>query len=225
MLRDLSAAGLPVPNVLHAAADLLVMEYVAAGGPLSGSAETHAADLIAALHGRTDAQHGYAYDTLIGGLPQPNPETADWRTFFRDHRLLEMADQAYAAGRLPTAARTRIDTLATKLDRWIAPDRTPSLLHGDLWGGNVLCRDGRIAAFIDPAVYFGDAEIELAFSTLFHTVGDRFFARYAEHRPVDPDFFAVRKDLYNLYPLLVHVRLFGGHYVGAVERTLETFGC
>ena len=75
-----------------------------------------------------------------------------------------------------------------------------------------------------PAIYFADAEIELAFATLFNTFGDSFFARYSERRPLRPGFFEERRDLYNLYPLLVHVRLFGGGYVGAVERILDRFG-
>ncbi len=225
MLRDLAAAGLPVPAVVHNTPRLLIMEFIDGGGTIEPRVEEHAADLVAALHGHTSPQFGYAYDTVIGGLPQPNAMTDDWRTFFRDRRLLKMADDAYTAGRLPMSDRHRIETLAARLDQWVPDQVTPALLHGDLWGGNVVCKDGRVAAFIDPAVYVGDAEIELAFTTLFNTFGDRFFARYGEHRPIDPAFFEERKDLYNLYPLLVHVRLFGGSYVGAVRRTLERFGC
>ena len=93
-----------------------------------------------------------------------------------------------------------------------------------MWGGNVLVREGRIAGFVDPAIYYADAEIELAFSTLFSTFGEPFFARYGEIRPMRPGFFEQRRDIYNLYPLLVHTRLFGGHYAGAVKRTLKRFG-
>jgi len=104
------------------------------------------------------------------------------------------------------------------------PER-PSLIHGDMWGGNVLCRNGAVAGFVDPAIYYADAEIELAFSTLFSTFGDAFFSRYRELRDIRPGFFETRVPLYNLYPLLVHVRLFGGGYVAQVERTLTRFGC
>ena len=93
-----------------------------------------------------------------------------------------------------------------------------------MWTGNILCRGDRIAGFVDPAVYYGDAEIELAFSTLFGTFGQPFFRRYQELRPLEPGFFEQRRDLYNLYPLLVHVRLFGGSYVDSVDRTLSRFG-
>jgi fructosamine-3-kinase len=119
----------------------------------------------------------------------------------------------------------RLETLAGRLDRWIAEPAHPSLLHGDLWTGNILVNRGRVVGFIDPALYYGDAEIELAFGTLFGTFGRPFFERYGELRPLNPGFFEERRDLYNLYPLLVHVRLFGGSYVGSVEATLDRFGC
>ena len=85
-------------------------------------------------------------------------------------------------------------------------------------------REGRIAGFVDPAIYYADAEIGLAFSTLFSTFSDAFFARYGEIRPMRPGFFEERRDIYNLYPLLVHARLFGGHYASSGERTLKRFG-
>jgi len=120
----------------------------------------------------------------------------------------------------------RVEALCARLGDWLPADETPRLLHGDLWTGNVLVGgDGRISGFIDPAIYYGAAEVELAFTTLFGTFGDAFFARYQEHHPLAPGFFEERRDLYNLYPLLVHVRLFGGSYVDAVDRTLARHGC
>ena len=88
----------------------------------------------------------------------------------------------------------------------------------------MLVRDGRIAAFIDPAIYYADPEIELAFTTLFGTFGEAFFARYQEHRPLAPGFFEARREIYTLYPLLVHAALFGGGYTGSVARILERYG-
>jgi fructosamine-3-kinase len=119
----------------------------------------------------------------------------------------------------------RIETLAGKLERWLFEPSAPSLLHGDIWSGNVLVRGDRIVGLIDPAVYYGHAEMELAFITLFNTFGDTFFRRYHELRPIEDGFFGERRDLYNLYPLLVHVRIFGGGYVQAVDRTLRRYGC
>lgn len=226
MLRYLQThTRVPVPEVHLADDDLLVMTFIANDGRLDGGAEADLGAIVAALHDIEGPQFGFERDTLIGGLPQPNPPHADWLEFFRDHRLLAMARTALDAGRLPAALMTRIEALGGKLPRWIRRDARPSLIHGDLWGGNILSRGGRIAGLIDPALSFADAEIELAFMTLFGSVGERFFARYGERRPLRPGFFEERRDLYNLYPLLVHVRLFGGAYVAQVEGTLARYGC
>lgn len=224
MLRTLADNGLPVPGVIHAADDLLAMDSIETSGSLDESAQAHAAELLAGLHARTAPAFGLERDTLIGGLHQPNGWNESWLAFFRDRRLLYMAGEAHRAGRLPAKVMGRVEKLCARLDDWISADARPSLVHGDAWGGNVLCRAGRVAAFIDPAIYYADSEIELAFGTLFGTFGRAFFRRYGELRPIRAGFFEDRRDLYNLYPLLVHVRLFGGSYVGDVENTLRRFG-
>ena len=214
---------LPVPQVYRADDDLLIMDHVPGGDAMTATAERHAAELLATLHAIPVDTYGFERDTVIGPLVQPNPQADDWIAFFRDHRLLHMADQALSDGAISGALRDRIERLATRLEALIGEPSPPSLIHGDVWGGNVLVSHGRISGFIDPALYHADAEIELAFSTLFSTFGNAFFRRYAELRPIRPGFFEVRRDLYNLYPLLVHVRLFGGAYVGAVERIVRRF--
>ena len=226
MLRYLAQnSRLPVPRVMHAGDDLLVMDFIEGKDGIDRLAQVHAAELLADLHGITAEAFGFERATVIGGLEQPNPWTPGWLDFFRDRRLLFMGREALDAGRLPGRLMKRLEVLAGRLDRWLEEPAAPSLLHGDMWTGNVLCRKGRIAGFVDPAVYYGDAEIELAFATLFGTFTTPFFERYAELRPLKPGFFEERRELYNLYPLLVHARLFGGSYVGSVERTVTRFGC
>ncbi len=215
---------LAVPQVILAEPGLLLMEHLDSGGSLDERAQGHAARLLARLHGVSSERFGFERPTLIGGLHQPNDQDTSWLAFFRDRRLLYMGTQAAEVGRLPGRLLTRLEALAGRLDEWLAEPERPSLIHGDMWGGNVLCRDGRITGFVDPAIYYADPEIELAFSTLFGTFGDAFFGPYRELRPMAPGFFEDRRDLYNLYPLLVHVRLFGGAYVGSVERTLGRYG-
>ena len=225
MLRRLADLGdLPLPELLHASDDLLVMNYVESAGGLNAAAQTHAAELLAALHGISAEAFGFETDTTIGSLPQPNPWTESWRAFFRDQRLLAFGARAHRAGRLPAATLRKLEAFCGKLADVIDEPAAPSLIHGDVWDGNLLCRDGRIAAFLDPAIYYADPEIELAFATLFGTFGEAFFRRYTEIRPLAPGFFETRRDIYNLYPLLVHTTLFGGHYAAAVDRTLSRFG-
>lgn len=214
---------LPVPKVLFNAEDLLLMEFLPTSGALSPASEENAADHLAALHRVTGKAFGFERMTVIGGLKQPNDEDPSWLEFFRDQRLMYMTETAVHTKKLPPAVALRIAKLAERLERWIDGSAKPALIHGDMWTGNVLVNGDRIAGFVDPAIYYADPEIELAFSTLFGTFGAAFFKRYAEHHPLRPG-FEERKDLYNLYPLLVHVRLFGAHYVGDVEMILKRFG-
>jgi fructosamine-3-kinase len=188
MLRWLRArTAAPVPDVLHADDTLLILELLdgdSAG--LSSAAEQELGAIVADLHAIGSATFGFERDTVIGGPPQPNPLEGSWRAFFRDRRLLHMAAEAGGAGRLPARTRARIDALAARLDRWIDDDATPSLIHGDLWGGNILSHGPRITGLIDPALYFADPEIELAFMTLFGSVGETFFRSYGERGKLRP---------------------------------------
>jgi len=221
-LREHSA--LPVPDVLWSAPELLIMSHVPGDSHFSHGAEAHAAALLGALHAVRGQAHGLERDTLIGGLHQPNPPTASWVAFFREHRLRYMAREVRAAGVMPPALLRRIEAFAEALDRFLEEPDHPALLHGDVWTTNVLASGGRITGFIDPAVYYGHPEIELAFITLFSTFGAAFFEAYGEIRAIRPGFFEVRRDIYNLYPLLVHARLFGAGYLGGVERTIARLG-
>lgn len=216
---------LPVPQVHHAEPDLLVMDFIDNdGGAITPSVERHAAELVAALHAPRREEFGYARNTLIGPLLQPNPNSERWIPFFRDARLLFMAQNACAERSLPAPMFARVETLAARIGDYLIEPAFPSLLHGDLWTGNVLVRQGRIAGFVDPAIYCGHPEIELAFSKLFGTFGTSFFETYESLLPLEPGFHELRSDLYNLYPRLVHVRLFGAGYLGGIEQTLARLG-
>ncbi|MBF0563573.1 MAG: fructosamine kinase family protein, partial [Alphaproteobacteria bacterium] len=170
MLRFLGRLGVrPVPEVLDEGDDFLLMTCIEAGDDLNAEAQAHAAELLAALHATTADHYGLERDTLIGGLVQPNTPSANWVEFFREHRLLYMAREAARAGRMPERLLSRITQFAARLETYLDNGGPPALIHGDMWAGNILVRKGRIASFIDPAIYYADAEIELAFSTLFPT--------------------------------------------------------
>ena len=225
MLRYLrEKSELPVPEVYHGSETLLLMEFVEGSSRFSEGAERHAAELLWALHGITADSYGHERDTLTGSLNQPNPPTGRWIEFFRDQRLLYLANVAHNAGRLPSDDLKRVERLAGKLDDYLEEPEQPSLIHGDVWSANVLAKANRITAFLDPAIYHADPEIELAFISLFNSFGEPFFERYKEVGLIRPGFFEVRRDLYNLYPLLVHVYFFGGGYLGSVRSTLSRFG-
>ena len=224
MLRYLREhSELPVPAVLHAEPALLLMQWMPGNTGCSRLAEPKAAALLSELHGVRAERHGFECDTLIGGLLQPNPWCDSWLQFFAEHRLLDRGRRVRDLGRLDDRRLRQLERLAGRLGDWLDEPDAPRLLHGDVWSGNVLSRGNEITAFLDPAIYYGHPEVELAFITLFSTFGERFFAAYRQSRPLDEDFFEVRRHLYNLYPLLVHSELFGGGYVDDVKSVLDRF--
>ncbi|MEQ8284590.1 fructosamine kinase family protein [Thalassospira sp.] len=212
------------PDVLYADPDCLIMDFIANDNRMGNAVQLDLAEQLAAQHNVTADAYGLNFDTLIGGLHQPNNQTPSWVTFFGEQRLRHMAHASLFEGKLSPSMTRRIDHLIDRLGDLIGDTPNASLLHGDLWGGNILCQDGKLAALIDPALYYGDHEIELAFGTLFGDLTPDFFSRYCEIIPIAPGFFEERRYLYNLYPLLVHVRLFGGSYIGSVDQILSRFG-
>lgn len=220
-LRDNS--DLPVPRVLAAERGFLLMTWLADGGPMDGRTQTHAAELIVALHGIGSIKYGLERDTVIGPFMQPNGRTESWVDFFRENRLLHMTRQARDRAAIDGALAGKLEKMSKRLEDLIGTPAVPGLVHGDLWSGNVLASGGRITGFVDPAIYYADPEVDLAFICLFNTFGDEFFRRYQEKRPIREGFFEVRKDVYNLYPLLIHACLFGGSYGEAVEKIVGRF--
>lgn len=226
MLDDLRLDGsLPVPQVYHSANGLLIMDWVDNDGTqLDKDGELEAAHMLAHLHDKPRDQFGYPYDTLIGPLPQPNEFAPNWLDFFRDSRLMPMAEAALTEGKMDTRMLKRIETLANRLDRYLTPPRHPALIHGDLWAGNVLTNQRRISAVIDPACYFAHPEIELAFTHMFSLFSDHFLDAYQELSPLEPGFKEIRREIYNLYPTLVHLRLFGASYLPPIDQLLRKLG-
>jgi fructosamine-3-kinase len=222
--RSFDDLGTPLHDVTFCVVDIETTGGAPDDGGITESVERHAGALIAKLHATRRERFGYARDTLIGPLRQPNPPSPRWVPFFRDHRLLFMANAAYREGRLPLKLLARIERLAERLDELLIEPAFPSLLHGDLWTGNVLTRSGRVAGFVDPAIYCGSPEIELAFGTLFGTFGEAFLEAYASAMPLEAGFRELRLGLYNLYPRLVHVRLFGSSYLAGIDALLARLG-
>jgi len=231
MLKYLAQkSNLPVPKVLFQAKGILVLSYVPHKGIIeAGAAAESVATHIAALHKirpkSKQPYFGHSKDTFIGPLPQTNTPSDNWLNFFTQNRLLAMAQSCVNTGKLTSDTFKRITVLATKLPDILPGTPESSLLHGDLWAGNMLIDGNHVAAFIDPAISYGHREMDLAFIELMGGLSPRFFKAYDVIYPIEVGFHNERKAIYQLWPLLVHVRLFGGGYVGQVEATLNKFGC
>ena len=176
---------------------------------------------LAELHAHTQTRYGLDHDNFIGTLTQRNTLTDSAYAFFFEQRLLPQAGQALYSGLLDNRTYDALFRLRDRLPDLLPNDR-PALLHGDLWTGNVLITEAGQPAVVDPAVSYGLRESELAFTYLFGGFDTRFYDAYTELFPLEPG-FDERVAIYNLYPLLVHVNLFGSGYVSGVERVLHRF--
>ena len=178
---------------------------------------------LAQQHRAFSTAYGLDHDNYIGSSPQSNQATASWVDFFRDRRLGAQQELARRNGRLHPRRAAQLERLMSHLDEWIDEDScAPSLLHGDLWGGNYLAGPRGEPVLIDPAVYYGDREAEIAFTELFGGFGPKFYAAYNEAWPLRPG-YSERRDVYNLYHLLNHLNLFGEGYGGSVDAILRRF--
>lgn len=238
MLEYLAAESeLPVPEVHSADDDLLVLEDLPGTTTHDESVARDAADHLVALHEHRGRGFGFPRDTLTGPVRQPNPWEDSWPTFFKTHRLEHAARLALSTpspldgdtstpetGSLPHPLFDRVQAVAADLEHLLEDGTRPALIHGDVWRTNVLSTDGVVTGFLDPATYYADPEVELAYIDWTDTFGEAFFDRYTEHRPLRTGFWSQRRYVYRLYPLLVHVSLFGTAYLEPLEATLSELG-
>jgi fructosamine-3-kinase len=177
---------------------------------------------MAKLHRFGAPRFGWERDNFIGTLPQRNKAHDNWADFLWFERLEPQLARAASAGLSSSRMLRGFERLAAKLTQLVGPAEPPARLHGDLWGGNLHIDETGAPCLIDPAAYGGHREMDLAMMRLFGGFGERVFRAYEEAHPLAPG-SAERIALYQLYPLLVHVNLFGGSYVESVERSLARY--
>lgn len=194
---------------------VLVLEYVKAGTSRDASFEALGRGL-ALVHKTTSPAFGWSRPNYIGPLPQDNSREADWAVFYARHRLQVQYARAVSSNLLSGDQVPDFDQMAARVAA-LVPDVKPALLHGDLWGGNFLISGDGTPYLIDPSVYFGHGEVDLAMSKLFGGFPPRFYDAYFEVRPPQPG-LERRVALYQLYYLLVHLNLFGRSYLPAVAQ-------
>jgi fructosamine-3-kinase len=225
-LKRLDSAGtaLRIPKVISSGKPgndrpgYLLMEFIEEGR--SGDSYEFGRNL-SKMHQPNAEQFGLEVDNYIGSLPQSNSHHDNWINFFVQERINPQIQMAVDSGKLSSGIFQNWERLASKLDE-IFPSAKPSLLHGDLWGGNYLFNSEGKAVLIDPAVYYGHPEMDMAFTKMFGGFSEDFYEGYESETPLMPG-FSKRVPIYNLYPLLVHVNLFGGHYISQFNSILRKF--
>ncbi len=176
------------------------------------------AEKLAGLHRQSQKSFGLDHDNYIGSLPQSNTPHENWAAFFAEQRLLPLCRSGVDKGLLPLKTAKTMERILGKWDNLIPPE-PPALLHGDLWKGNTLQTHNGPALY-DPAVYYGHREMDLSMMQLFGGFKTEVFRQYHRFFPLENG-FSERVALHNLYPLLVHLCLFGKAYLGQIEAVLH----
>ena len=215
-LQELNKASvIKSPDVICCDDDYILLEQVEAGKKQKNFAEDFGRK-FALLHNFTGEFYGFYEDNYIGSNPQINisqeNEKQDWAKFYLNKRILFQLQLAEETGNSTSELRKSIAVLENKIDEIVVDNgEQPSLLHGDLWGGNYLVNEEGFACLIDPAVYYGNREADLAMTKLFGGFDSRFYGAYNEAFPL-PDGYEYRENIYKLYHVLNHLNLFGGGY-------------
>lgn len=196
----------------------LLLEFIERGS-IRPDYWTNLASGLAQLHRVTHLQYGLDHDNYIGRLEQFNQWRDDWVDFFVEMRLEKQLELAVANGYVEANFLRKFRKIYSKLS-WIFPHDRPALIHGDLWSGNLIIGSDGNCGIIDPAVYFGSREMEISFTRLFGGFDSEFYSAYQQEFPFEPG-FEERVPVYNLYPLLVHLNLFGMSYYGSIEQTIN----
>ncbi|MEJ5255855.1 MAG: fructosamine kinase family protein [Acidimicrobiales bacterium] len=225
-LRETHTVRVPEVRAVQDTADgadprFLVLEWVETTRR-DGSCDEQLGRALAALHRFGAPGFGLDHDNVIGPLPQSNAPLPTWADFWAQRRLLPLARRAVEIGRLPADAFGVFDRLAGRIDTLAGPEEPPARLHGDLWAGNAIADRSGQPWLVDPAVYGGHREVDLAMMRLFGGIDDRCFAAYEEVHPL-ADGWRERVGLWQLYPLLVHAVLFGGGYGASALRVARRY--
>ena len=198
----------------------LLLEWLEKGVPKKDMSENFG-NAIAVMHKQPQEYFGFDEDNYIGSLDQNNDQHDEWHSFYTECRIKPLVKKLFDAGDLSATNIHDADLFCNNL-RTILPIETPSFLHGDLWAGNYMISSSGDAAIFDPAVYCGHREMDIGMTRLFGGFDTRFYEAYNETYPLEKG-WEKRSQITQLYPLLVHAVLFGGHYIGSVKNIFKVF--
>ncbi|WP_170971172.1 fructosamine kinase family protein [Ilyomonas limi] len=210
----------PIVYGTYGQQSFLLMEYLEKGIESKGLWQ-HLATGLAQLHQHTQPYFGLNDNNYIGTVPQNNTAATTWVSFYAQQRIMPLMQQAYDQHKCTKDDIQLAERLYNKLSA-LMPEEPPALLHGDLWSGNYMFTVKGEAAVYDPAVYYGHREMDIAMTLLFGGFDARFYSAYNEAFPLEEGWRS-RVDICQLYPLLVHLLLFGGHYYGNAKNILKKY--
>lgn len=222
LLRSANAVAVPEPlkHGLWEKQIFLVMEYIEKGNASTDFWRKFAQQL-ANLHRNTSDQFGLDHHNYIGSISQINSQRSNWAEFYAEQRILFLIRMAFDAKKCDSSDCRLAERFSIRLDE-LFPKEPPALLHGDLWSGNFMINKDGEPVIYDPAVYWGHREMDLGMMLLFGGFDKTMYEYYNDVFALEPG-WRNRVDLTQLYPLLVHLNLFGGHYYDSVRSTLKKY--
>ena len=208
------------PKIQYKSSDLLIIDFIKHNNIKNKNYQILIAKNILKLHAVSNDKYGFNFDAQIGGLKQSNTFESNWISFFREKRLNMIFEKINETNKLPNFINKKIEKLLKDLENRLPKNPKISLLHGDLWSGNILFNDGDLVSFIDPGIYFAHNELEISYLKWFNFIDEKFIDYYSNIIKIDKSYFEYEA-IYQLYFNLLNVYLWSRDYIKNTEFLLN----